>query len=77
MGGQGRKATGRRAEEAGWCVAAGLDCHARGFIFHLPKCFLQVLASQIKNPHFSLAQMLGERPLYAVRALRHAEHFPE
>ena len=77
VGGRGRKATGGRPEEAGGCVAAGLGSHAREFIFRLPKCFRQVLASQIKNPHFSLAQMLGERPLYAACALRHAEHFPE
>lgn len=44
-------------------VAGGLDCHALEFVFHPPKYFLQVLAPQVKNLHFSLAQTLSETPL--------------
>lgn len=45
------------------CAAAGLDCQAPECVLHPPKYFLQVLASQVKNLHCSLAQTLGETPL--------------
>lgn len=72
-GSHGSREVGRGSRS----VPFGLDCHTPEFIFHLPEWLLQVLASQVKRPHFSLAQVLGETPACAACALRHTELFSE
>lgn len=68
----------REAGRGNRSVLFGLDSHTPEFIFHLPEWFLQVLASQVKHPRFSLAQMLGvETPACAACAVRRTELFSE
>lgn len=75
---EGRGSRGSREAGRGnrW-VLFGLDCHIPEFTFHLPEWFLQVLASQVKHPRFSLAPMPGETPPCAACAWRHTELFAE